>query len=1046
MDKRNERIKQPLPCSKFLTGGGIALFCLALTGATGTLYANEVVSDGQSVLAVQQNGDVTGQIVDQKGEPIIGANILVQGTSTGTITDFNGNFVLSNVPAGATLEISYIGYKTVTVPVDGRESYDVVLKEDSEMLGEVVVTAMGIERQSETLTYSAQTVGGKDVNELKSVNMINALQGKSAGLTITPNSTGAGGSSKIQFRGSKSISGSNRPLVVVDGVPMMMDLSSQQVDSNYGGQRDGGDAMSTINPDDIASITLLKGASAAALYGAVAANGAIMITTKSASAGKVAVNFSSNTTVETPMVLPKFQNNYGISEGLYSWGSKLNGEAPNYAKEFYQVGVTTNNSISLSGGTEAIQAYFSYQNIWSQGITPTNDYMSHNFSSKVGFNPWKNLHIDFTAKYTNQQIDNQPSSGYLFNPLTGVYLFPRGEDWDGYKNNYEVYDPERGVNVQNWVNTQQENFNNPYWVLNRQKQEVDRNRFEIGGNVTWDITSDWKIQGRMKYERSDERWKHNLYASSGGDRYTMGRMKDNRYFADQLYGDVLLSYNHTWNDYSLSVTAGSSFTKNTTSHVDLWAEGQEFTVTDGVVSGNIYYPNIFNPNNYYTNMSFLQDGNWETEKRINSVFATAQFGFREGLFIDASVRNDWSSTLAFTDSYSFAYPSVGLSLLLDKFVDMGPNVDLFKVRASYSMVGNDVPLYVTNRLYRIGAQGVLTPPDEAPFRTLKPEQTTSIEAGFDGTFFQNRFNVSLTYYKTNTKNQYFTVSAPFETGLRNRYVNAGNVQNQGFEASLGWFQPFNDDFSWQTDVNLSFNDNEIVELVDLLPDGLTLADFGGAKIILKEGGEYGDLYVRHMMRDENGVPMKNEDGTPVISGDSNDQLEYAGNMNSKWMLSWNNTFRYKDFTLSFLIDGRIGGKVLSMTEATLDGWGVSERSGEARDNGGVVHVDGQTFDAQQYYTTVGSTSYNTPYDNSQYVYSATNFRLRELSLGYTFRNLLGTGKHLTLSLIGRNLFFFYKDAPMDPDVSIGTGNGMQGIDIFSLPTSRSYGLNIKLNF
>lgn len=1045
MDKRNERIKQPLPCSKFLTGGGIALFCLALTGATGTLYANDVVSDGQSVLAVQQNGDVTGQIVDQKGEPIIGANILVQGTSTGTITDFNGNFVLSNVPAGATLEISYIGYKTVTVPVDGRESYDVVLKEDSEMLGEVVVTAMGIERQSETLTYAAQTVGGKDVNELKSVNMINALQGKSAGLTITPNSTGAGGSSKIQFRGSKSISGSNRPLIVVDGVPMMMDLSGEQVDENYGGQRDGGDAMSTINPDDIASITLLKGASAAALYGAVAANGAIMITTKSASAGKVAVNFSSNTTVETPMVLPKFQNNYGISEGLYSWGSRLNGEAPNYAKEFYQVGVTTNNSISLSGGTEAIQAYFSYQNIWSQGITPENDYMSHNFSSKVGFNPWKNLHIDFTAKYTNQQIDNQPSSGYLFNPLTGVYLFPRGEDWDGYKNNYEVYDPERGVDVQNWVNTQQENFNNPYWVLNRQKQEVDRNRFEIGGNVTWDITSDWKIQGRMKYERSDERWKNNLYASSGGDRYTMGRMKDNRYFADQLYGDVLLSYNHTWNDYSLSVTAGSSFTKNTTSHVDLLAEGQEFTVTDGVVSGNIYYPNIFNPNNYYTNMSFLQEGDWETEKRINSVFATAQFGFREGLFIDASVRNDWSSTLAFTDSYSFAYPSVGLSLLLDKFVDMGPNVDLFKVRASYSMVGNDVPLYVTNRLYRIGAQGVLTPPDEAPFRTLKPEQTTSIEAGFDGTFFQNRFNVSLTYYKTNTKNQYFTVSAPFETGLRNRYVNAGNVQNQGFEASLGWFQPFNDDFSWQTDVNLSFNDNEIVELVDLLPDGLTLADFGGAKIILKEGGEYGDLYVRHMMRDENGVPMKNEDGTPVISGDSNDQLEYAGNMNSKWMLSWNNTFRYKDFTLSFLIDGRIGGKVLSMTESTLDGWGVSERSGEARDAGKVV-VDGVEFDPQAYYTTVGSTSFNSPYDNSQYVYSATNFRLRELSLGYTFRNLLGTGKHLTLSLIGRNLFFFYKDAPMDPDVSIGTGNGMQGVDIFSLPTSRSYGLNIKLNF
>ncbi len=1046
MEKRNERIRRSPRHPNLLMGGGITLFCLALLGAGNSLYANNAQSRGQSVLEVKQSDSIEGTVVDAKGEPIIGANIVVVGTPNGTITDFNGNFVLTGVPAGATVEVSYIGYKTVTFAVDGRDSYSVKLQEDSEMLGEVVVTAMGIERQSETLTYSAQTVGGKDVNELKSVNMINALQGKSAGLTITPNSTGAGGSSKIQFRGSKSISGSNRPLVVVDGVPLMMDLTTQQVDSNYGGQRDGGDAMSTINPDDIASITLLKGASAAALYGAVAANGAIMITTKSASSGKVAVNFSSNTTVETPMVLPKFQNSYGMSEGLYSWGSKLGSEAPNYAKDFYQVGVTTNNSISLSGGTEKIQAYFSYQNVWSRGITPENDFMSHNFNSKVGFNPWKNVHIDFTAKYTNQQVDNQPAAGYLFNPLTGVYLFPRGENWDGYKENYEVWDESRGVSVQNWVNNKQEQFGNPYWILNRQKQEVDRNRYEFGGNVTWDITSDWKVQGRLKYERADERWKHNLHASSVADRYPMGRMKDNRYFSDQLYGDVLLSYNHTWGDYSLSVTAGSSFTKNTTSHVDLWAEGQKFTVNNGVVSGNVYYPNIFTPNNYYANMSSLSDGDWETEKRLNSVFATAQFGFREGLFIDASVRNDWSSTLAFTDKCSFAYPSVGASLLLDKFVDMGSNVDLFKVRASYSMVGNDVPVYITNRLYRIGTQGTLTPPEEAPFKTMEPEQTTSIEAGFDGTFFQNRFNVSLTYYKTNTRNQYFVVSSPFETGLRNRYVNAGNVQNQGFEASLGWFQPFNDDFSWQTDVNLSFNDNKIVELVDGLPNGLTLSDFGGAKIILKEGGEYGDLYVRHMVY-EDGKPQITADGKPVISGDPTaDEEFYVGNMNSKWNLSWNNTFRYKDFTLSFLIDGRIGGKVLSMTEATMDGWGVSERTGEARDNGGTVTVDGVTFDAQKYYTTVGSTSYNTAYDNSQYVYNATNFRLRELSLGYTFRNLLGTGNHLTLSLIGRNLFFFYKDAPMDPDVSIGTGNGMQGIDIFSLPTSRSFGLNIKLNF
>lgn len=1044
----NKGVKRGIKAKWQPTVASVAtLFCFAILNSTAN--AADLNNNIEVNASVQQSETIQGTVVDQKGEPVIGANILIEGTTVGTITDFDGNFVIENAPSKGFLEISYVGFKTTKVQIDGRTSYKIVLTEDSELLGEVVVTAMGIERQSKTLTYSAQTVGGNDVNEIKNVNMINALQGKSAGLVITPNSTGAGGASKITFRGNKSISGSNRPLVVVDGVPLMMDISGAQIDSNYGGDRDGGDAMSTINPDDIASITLLKGASAAALYGAVAANGAIMITTKSAHSGKVAVNVSSNTTVETPMVLPKFQNSYGMSDnGTFSWGEKLASESPNYAKEFFRTGVTTNNSISLSGGSEHISSFFSYANIYSNGITPENDYMSHNLNAKVGFHLWKNVHANFSAKYNNQHIENQAASGYLTNPLTGAYLFPRGEDWDSYKNNYEVYNADRGINVQNWTNTGMEQFSNPYWILNRQKPIIDRNRYEFGGDITWDITSDWKIAGRLKYEAADERWQHNFYASSAGDRYKMGRMKDNKYFSNQLYGDVLLSYNHTWGDYSLSATAGSSFTKTQTSHIDLWAEGDQYTSQDGKISGNVFYPNIFTPNNYYKNMSYMKDGDWMTQKRLNAVFATAQFGFREGLFIDASIRNDWSSALAYTESCSFFYPSVGASLLLDKFIDMGDQVNLLKFRGSYSVVGNDVPVFMSNLLYSINTEGggVLTPPDKAPFRTLKPEKTNSIEVGFDGTFFENRFNLSLTYYKTNTKNQFFSISAPYETGLRNRYVNAGNVQNQGFEASIGWFEQFTDNFSWSTDLNFSYNENKIIELVDGLPNGLTLTDFGGAKLILKEGGEYGDLYVRHIMRDENGKPLKDENGKPVVSGDSFDELEYAGNMNAKYNLGWTNTFRYKDFTLSFLIDGKIGGKVLSMTEATLDGWGVSERTGEARDNGGKVYVDGVEFNAKDYYTTVGSSNYNSPYAVGEYVYDATNFRLRELSIGYTFRNLFGMGKHLTASIIGRNLFFFYKDAPMDPDVSIGTGNGTQGIDIFSLPTSRSFGLNLKLNF
>ena len=991
--------------------------------------------------AYAQTRTVSGLVKDKEmGEPLVGVSVTVKGTKNATMTDVDGNYTIQTGPKDV-LVFKYVGMKDTEETVGDRNTINVLLVPNAESLGEVVVTAMGIKRQSETLTYSAQTVGGKDVNDIKSINMINSLQGKSAGLQITPNSTGAGGSSKILFRGNKSISGSNQPLIVIDGVPTMTNTTSSQVASDYGGERDGGDVMSTINPDDIASITLLKGAAASALYGAVAANGAIMITTKSGMAGKVSVNVSSNTTMETPMILPKFQTTYGGgSDGTLSWGEKLASKSPNYAEEFFRTGFTTNNSVSLAGGNDNFKAYFSYGNVFSHGMTPENTYRSHNLSSKVDFKVLDNVHVDFAAKYSNQYSKNQAAAGYLWNPLTGAYLVPRGTDWNNYKENYEIYDPSRGCNVQNWTNTKQQQFGNPYWMLNRQTPISERNRYEFGGSIKWDITADLNIQGRMRYERGEDHFTHNAYASSVGDLYPMGRMKDNRYFSDQLYGDVLVNYNHTWGDWALTATAGSSFTKTKTSHVDLWGEGNQY-VSPG--NGNIYYPNIFTPNNYYGNMSTTDGMN--TEKRLNAVFATAQVGFKDAVFLDLSARNDWSSALAFTESCSFFYPSVGASVLINKLVDMGKQVNLFKLRGSYSIVGNDVPIYMSNLRYSLGASGSISAPDKAPFRTLKPEKTHSIEFGFDGTFFNNRLDLSLTYYKTNTKNQFFSVSAPYESGLRNRYVNAGDVQNQGFEASIGWHQQFNDDFSWSTNFNISYNDNKIKELVEGLENGLTVASWSGAKVVLNEGGSYGDLYVRQIKRDENGKPMKNEKGQPIIMGDNIDEMKYAGNMNAKVNFGWTNTFHYKDFSLSFLIDGKFGGRVLSGTEAALDGWGVSERTGDAR-NAGKVVVDGVEFEPEAWYTTVGASNFNSPYATEFYVYKGTNVRLREMSLGYTFRNLFGNGKNLTAALIARNLFFFYKDAPCDPDVSMGTGNGVQGVDIFNLPSSRSLGLNLKLNF
>lgn len=1007
-------------------------FCLIAPATALRSYAQE---GGGSTLE--------GLIKDDSG-PLLGATVIVKNTTRGTTTDMDGKFRLEGLQPGDVLQVTYVGYDPYEVTYTGQTTLDILMTTTANQLNAVVVTAMGIERQSKTLSYAAETVGGDDVADIKSVNMINALQGKAAGLQITPNSTGAGGSSKILFRGNKSINGSNQPLVVVDGVPLMMNITSEQVDNNWGAQRDGGDAMSTINPDDIASISLLKGASAAALYGAVAANGAIMITTKSAMAGRLAVNVSSNTTIDTPLSLPEFQNTYGAN-GQYSWGDKLASKAPDYAEKFFRTGWTTNNSISINGGAEDLRAYFSYGNVTSGGITPENDYSQHTLNAKVGFDLFNDhIKVDFNAKYVNQHISNQPAGGFVFNPLVGTYTFPRGGDWNGYKSNFETYNGELNANVQNWVTTTDETNSNPYWLLNRERPVVERNRYEFGGSIKYQIIDGLSLTGRMRYERADEHYVRNHYASSYGNKYTYGKMNDNRYFSEQLYADLLAQYNHTWDDFSLNATLGTSMMQTRSNNVSLLYEQSKF-VAPG--NGGAYYPNIFNPSNFYMNGTTMG----LERKRLNSVFGAVTFGFKEALFLDVTARNDWSSALAYTDGYSFFYPSVGASLLLNRFVDMGRNIDLFKFRGSYSIVGNDVPVYKTNPRYTYGDQGAINPPESVPFRTLKPEKTHSFEVGFDGEFFQHRLHVNATYYKTNTKNQYFEVTLPWESGYKSQFVNAGNVQNQGFELTAGWFQDFGNEFTWSTDLNLSYNDNKIIELFDGIQDGVTVSNLGGAKVILYEGGQYGDLYVRTLKRDESGklvteTPEGADYQIPVNGGEQNSDLKYMGNMNSKWNMGWNNTFRYKDLTLSMLIDFRIGGKVVSMTEATLDGYGVSERTGRARDRGYVMREGIKFSNVKAYYDVVGATSFNSVYNVEDYVYDATNVRMREISLGYTFRNLFGQSKNLTLAFIARNLFFFYKDAPMDPDVSMGTGNGLQGFDVFNLPTTRSFGLNVKLNF
>ena len=1003
--------------------------------------------DGTYIILAEKAAEkpvaVTGKVSDVNGVPVIGASVVVKGTTVGTSTDMDGTFSLQVPPPAATaqLEVNFVGDEPVMGCGGNRPSWDGTGQQAGGEIAGVVVTALGIKRQEKALSYNVQQVKAEDITTVKDANFINSLTGKVAGVTINASSSGVGGASKVILRGNKSISQSSNALYVIDGIPMY----------NFGGgggtefdSRGASESIADINPEDIESMSVLTGAAAAALYGSNAANGAIMITTKSAMAGRLAVNVSSNTTIDTPLSLPEFQNTYGAN-GQYSWGDKLASKAPDYAEKFFRTGWTTNNSISINGGAEDLRAYFSYGNVTSGGITPENDYSQHTLNAKVGFDLFNDhIKVDFNAKYVNQHISNQPAGGFVFNPLVGTYTFPRGGDWNGYKSNFETYNGELNANVQNWVTTTDETNSNPYWLLNRERPVVERNRYEFGGSIKYQIIDGLSLTGRMRYERADEHYVRNHYASSYGNKYTYGKMDDNRYFSEQLYADLLAQYNHTWDDFSLNATLGTSMMQTRSNNVSLLYEQSKF-VAPG--NGGAYYPNIFNPSNFYKNGTTMG----LERKRLNSVFGAVTFGFKEALFLDVTARNDWSSALAYTDGYSFFYPSVGASLLLNRFVDMGRNIDLFKFRGSYSIVGNDVPVYKTNPRYTYGDQGAINPPKSVPFRTLKPEKTHSFEVGFDGEFFQHRLHVNATYYKTNTKNQYFEVTLPWESGYKSQFVNAGNVQNQGFELTAGWFQDFGNEFTWSTDLNLSYNDNKIIELFDGIQDGVTVSNLGGAKVILYEGGQYGDLYVRTLKRDESGklvteTPEGADYQIPVNGGEQNSDLKYMGNMNSKWNMGWNNTFRYKDLTLSMLIDFRIGGKVVSMTEATLDGYGVSERTGRARDRGYVMREGIKFSNVKAYYDVVGATSFNSVYNVEDYVYDATNVRMREISLGYTFRNLFGQSKNLTLAFIARNLFFFYKDAPMDPDVSMGTGNGLQGFDVFNLPTTRSFGLNVKLNF
>ena len=973
---------------------------------------------------------VTGVVMDKDVNlPLIGCNVLEKGTSNGTITDLDGKYVLQ-VSENAVLQFSYVGMTTIEEPLNGRSVINVDMITDSQKIEEVVVTAMGIQRKAKSLTYATQQVGSKELTRAKDANMINALQGKAAGLVITPNATGAGGSSKIILRGNKSAFGNNQPLIVIDGIPMN-NPQTTQLDGEYEG-RDGGDALSNLNPDDIQSMNILKGASAAALYGSMAANGVIMITTKKGHEGSARVDFSSNITIETPLAGPKLQGRYGAVQtgdnlSYKSWGEKVNNndsKAKDRLKDFFRTGSTYINSVTINGGTEKVQSFLSYANTTALGMMPTNDFQRHNMTARETFKLFKDrLTIDASASYITQKATNRPHGGTYINPLTGAYTFPVNGDWDYYKDNYEVFDPIRNLNAQNWYTPLDDFTANPYWILNRIQSKERRDRVMASATAKLKITDYLNVQGRLSVDNTFDRFERKWHATTQETWAPKGngRFRQERFDAKQFYGDLMVNFNKTWNEkWELTASLGTSFMQSQVNK----------SILDSDKVG-LVLPNVFLPENIAGN------GNQKTDnpkKRLNSVFGTVQFGYNGMVYLDVTGRNDWASSLAYTDNFSYFYPSVGVTALLNEMIPMGEKINLFKVRGSYSIVGNDVAPYITLPMDHFN-HGGLEPNGKQPFSEMKPEKLHSMEFGIDLTMFDQRMNFDITYYKTNNKNQYFSIDAPVGSGYESYYINAGNIQNQGFESSISYRWDFNKDWSWKPEFNISYNDNKIKELSDKLKDGVQMGSGAGVRFMLKEGGSFGDIYGRNLLR-ENGAVVTKE-GAPVLG-----EEEYLGNVNADWHLGFGNTISYKDFNLYFLVDGSIGGNVVSMTQSYLDSFGVTEETADARDHGGVDLGNGTMMDAQKYYEATAGKDKAV----GEYVYSATNFRLRELSLGYTFRNLLGASKNLNLSFVARNLFFFYKDSPFDPDLSISTNNGWKGFDSFGMPASRSFGINLKVTF
>lgn len=987
-----------------------------------------------------QKIEISGTVTDQQGAPVIGVTVLVEGAGDipiGTTTDVNGVYTIA-VPEGATaLKFSYIGMNDVVEQINSRTVIDVQMTDSTTVLNEVVVTALGIKKEQKSLSYNVQSVMPEGFDP--SGSFVNSLSGKVAGVTINSSSVGVGGSSRVVMRGTKSLTGNNNALYVIDGIPMP-NLTSEQPSGVYEGAGQTGDGLASINPDDIESISVLSGPSAAALYGSSAANGVVMITTKKGTQDKLSVSYSNNTTFSRAYIMPSFQNTYGpTEEGSYqSWGEKLATPSSYDPRNFFRTGYNETNSVSLSTGNSRNQTYFSAASTNAGGIIHGNDYDRYNFTVRNTANFLdEKMTLDLNFMYSDIKEQNMIAQGQYMNPIVPVYLFPAGDDFSRLEV-YERYDASRNMKVQYWPYESDLTMQNPYWITERDKFINHKDRFMTSAQLKYDIAKWINISGRVKLDKSVETHEKKFAASTldlFASKY--GYYSKNDITTRQIYAEALLNINKYFCDDKLSLTATLGTSLEDVNYAQDMYGGKLASVANLYTYGNV-------------NQSTAESSQSGYHKQKQAIFLNTQLGYRSMVYLDVTGRNDWTSTLSGSDTRSFFYPTVGLSGIVTEILGMNSKVlPYWKVRVSYSEVGNEPEPFLTIPTYEL-ASGTPVTQTRMPNTNLEPERTKSWEVGTNLYLFDSRLKIDATYYYSKTYNQFFEPALSSSSGYSSVILNSGRVDNEGVELSAR----YTDDYGpvrWSTYFTYSTNRNEIVELLTswknpntgeiVSLDEMEVGGTGGVKNILKKGGSMGDIYVTSLRTDEHGAIYVHPTDQTVVADYTN--YIYAGDTAPRHNMSWGNDLSWKGFNLNFLFTARLGGVVVSQTQAVMDYYGISQATADARDRGGAL-VNGKLIPAKEFYQTIGGGTGVM----SQYVYDATNVRLSELTFGYDFpvQKWCKWIKGLNVSFVGRNLWMLYKKAPFDPELTANTGTYNQGIDYFMQPSTRTLGFSVKVKF